>query len=362
MISDVELKWLQYCLDLARKGEGFTSPNPMVGAVMVRDREMLAACWHAKSGEDHAERRCLNLIDSADCDDVLYVSLEPCCFEGKTPACTDIILSKGVKKVVVGMRDPDSRSRGQGIQLLRDNGVEVCCLQDELGIFNFQFSIFNEFSGSNDQGKKLLLDLFWLNRGFISRVERERPWVTVKCAVSVDGFVALDDRDSTGCHMWITGEESRSDVHKERGKYDAIVAGSGTVRMDNPSLTTHGKNEHQPRRVVLGGDIPKNSKVLNDEFKEKTIVVSGQKTIDPHDIRFVLQRAFEEGWSMVYVEGGPKVWRSFLDSGLVDQIDWYESPDELGSGLEVGFDPIVEQFGLLEELEFGLDTLRRWVR
>ena len=294
----------------------------LVGSVLVRDGKIIAESYYSKYGNSHAERALLEkLVQKIDAEDVVYVNLEPCCHRGKTPSCTNYLINKGVKKVVIGMIDPDSRVSGKGIGQLRAAGVEVI-------------------------GPVLRAECEWLNRGFISLRTKNRPWITLKIARTKSGEIAGQD----GGPMKITSPEQDLWAHERlRGETDAILVGVGTVIADNPSLTIRklSKKFVQPYRIILDPSLntPIESKVVADEYAARTIIVtdlqlaSGSKAKDltaqgtqivpvaMKDGEFIwsdLWRALTEprgefhGIASILVEGGRKTWEIFKDAGIVD--------------------------------------------
>ena len=249
--------FIDHCLKLAEQGRGFVGNGALVGSCLVRDGKVLAEGYHSAYGEAHAERILLeNYEQKISTQDILYVNLEPCCHHGKTPPCTDIILEKGVKKLVFGMQDPDPRVAGEGIRILEAAGVQCIGPIDSAVCRRF-------------------------NRGFVSVRENNRPWITLKSAKTADGRIANDD----GSPLKITSEEQDAWSHEFlRAKHDAILVGVKTIIQDDPELTVrfcHPERSRriQPMRVILDphGRIPQDAKVLNDEYAEKTIVVTEQE-------------------------------------------------------------------------------------
>ncbi len=251
-------------IELAKKGAGWTNPNPMVGAVLVKDGEIIAEDYHHRCGECHAERNAL-----LKCDDkkamgaTLYVTLEPCCHQGKTPPCTDIIIEKGIKRVFIGSRDPNPKVAGKGAGILREHGIEVT--EDFM----------NE--ECND-----------INPIFMHYIIKKEPYVTIKYAMTLDGKIAT----YTGASKWITGERARAHVHELRSKYAAVMAGIETVLRDDPLLNARTENIkqerdgdadklpsdneiHQPLRIICDSRlrIPPESKIVRTASEYKTMVV-----------------------------------------------------------------------------------------
>src|SRR5580700_8398547 len=228
--TDTDNLHLSRAIELARNGTGMVKPNPVVGAVVARDGEILGEGWHEHFGAAHAEVNAIEACGLADLSGAtLYVSLEPCCHEGNTPPCTDAILQAGLRRVVVGSDDPSEKASGRGLGILRDEGVEVVIAGGELAV------------------RARLL-----NQAFRKHARVGRPWVLFKSAMTLDGKVAT----RTGDSQWISGEDSRELAHRWRASVDAVVVGIGTALADDPRLTARPDGltdelEHQPRRVVF---------------------------------------------------------------------------------------------------------------
>ena len=241
-----EEKFMREALRIAKNAEGRTSPNPMVGAVIVRDEKIIAEGWHRKAGTPHAEIHALNMAGDLAKDSTLYVTLEPCSHFGRTPPCANAIVNAGIKKVVIAMTDPNPKVAGRGIEILKNAGIEV-----EVGILE-------------DQARRL-------NEVFIKWITTQKPFVTLKTAMSLDGKIAA----ATGQSQWITSEESRRKVHQLRDINDAIMVGIGTVLADNPSLTTRIDGGKNPIRIIVDSQLrtPINANVIVDG-QAKTIIAT----------------------------------------------------------------------------------------
>jgi diaminohydroxyphosphoribosylaminopyrimidine deaminase/5-amino-6-(5-phosphoribosylamino)uracil reductase len=292
-------KYMMRAIELAKLGEGLTRPNPPVGAVLVLDDLILAEGWHKKAGEDHAERDCLKKlppIASSLKNATLYVTLEPCSTHGRTLPCTDIILKKGVGRVVVSVIDLNPLHAGRGLKLLEKAGVEVVS-----GI-------------CEDAGRELIAP-------FEKFITTGMPYVTLKLASTLDGKIA----DSQGNSKWITGPEARERVQEMRRRSDAIMVGAGTVRADNPSLLPRPSNNRKPFRVIIGSDFSADSKVRKDDAAEQTLVRSG-------DLPKILKELAEKYDIMhVFCEGGGKLAAGLIDAGLVDEFVFFIAPKLMGA-------------------------------
>jgi diaminohydroxyphosphoribosylaminopyrimidine deaminase / 5-amino-6-(5-phosphoribosylamino)uracil reductase len=313
--------FMRRALELARKGVGFVSPNPAVGCVIVKGGRIIGEGWHRKAGGDHAEvdaiKRVKNksLLKGAD----MYVTLEPCCHTGRTGPCCEAVVNAGIKKVFVGMKDPNPKVSGRGIKFLRKNGVRVEVLNGDL-----------------------MRDIQMLNQPFIKMMTVGLPYVTLKAAMSLNGKIA----HHRGKRSMITGEKARDDAYLERSKRDAVVVGASTVAIDNPELAPHGKWKNKKLfRVVVDGRLRVNpeSKVFRDEsvlvacsdlapksrmelFEKNGIVVRsfGKKTVSvPRLLRYLGKL----GVSSLFVEGGSITHDSFFKSA--DAILFYMSPKNI---------------------------------
>lgn len=291
-------QYMKRALELARLGEGLTRPNPPVGAVLVKDGNVLAEGWHEKAGGDHAERACLNqLKGSPDLSDAtLYVTLEPCSTEGRTPPCTDLILEKGVGRVVVAVEDLNPKHAGRGLQLLRDEGVEVVVGVGEV------------------EARELIAP-------FEKFITQGQPYVTLKLASTLDGRIA----DSNGDSKWITGEAARLQVQEMRRRADAIMVGAGTVRADNPSLLPRPDEGRRPWRVIIGDNVKGSAKIFNDKAADQTLLYSGNLPATMRDL------AEEHDVMHVLCEGGGKLAASLIEAGLVDEYVFFIAPKLMGA-------------------------------
>lgn len=339
MPAPADRRHLARSIELAEQGRGRVSPNPLVGAVIAgADGEVLSEGWHSAFGAPHAEAEALAAAGGRDlAAATLYVSLEPCCHEGKTPPCTEAILAAGIRRVVVASDDPTEKAAGRGLGILRDEGVRVEMVDGDLA-----------------HRARLL------NQPFRKHARRGRPWVLFKSAMTLDGKVATAAGDS----RWISGEESRRRVHGWRAELDAVAVGIGTALADDPQLTardvpTH--RQHQPRRVVFDSTarLPLTSKLVAEASEVPvTVVVSraahrtamealaatGVEVLvatggnDPAHVCSALDQLAAQGVTSVLLEGGPRLAGAFLDAGEVDEIRLFLAPLLIGG--KQGRDPL----------------------
>ena len=292
--------FLKRAIDLAHKGKYLTKPNPMVGCVIVKDNEVIAEGYHMKYGSNHAEINALedlnnNNISEAELRQLtLYCTLEPCCHHGKTGPCTDAIIKSGIKKVVIGIKDPNPKVSGSGIKQLEDNGIEV-------------------LSGFFEE------ELIKLNKHFFFKNTYNRPFIAVKIASSADGMSHRKDNTFT----WITSEQSREDVQIVRAGFDAILTGGNTLRNDNPRMNARVDFEvNQPQKILL------TSQEINTEsnfFKSGDVIINRSS-----DLNKVIAELSNTEINSILVEAGPNLVNAFLENCLVDEIIIYKSNITLG--------------------------------
>ncbi len=337
MSSDFDIKMMQKALKLAKKGKAWVSPNPMVGAVIVKDGEIVGKGYHRKFGGPHAEVYAIKRAGEKAKGATMYVTLEPCCHYGKTPPCTERIIEAGIIRVVTCMKDPYLEVSGKGIDTLRDAGIEV-----EVGLLEAKARIINEH--------------------FLKKADTGKCWVTLKMAQTVDGKIAT----STGHSKWITCEKSRKKVHMLRAMHDAILVGAGTVNSDDPSLTVRNVKGKNPVRVVLDTNltISPDCKLLNTPDEAQTLIFTSvedtsslssgngsnvkifnvEKDSEENlNVNQVLEILSEEGIGAVLVEGGSKIWTSFLEKDLVDAVDIFMAPMLMGKGISTIGDLSIEK-------------------
>jgi diaminohydroxyphosphoribosylaminopyrimidine deaminase/5-amino-6-(5-phosphoribosylamino)uracil reductase len=332
--EDIDDRHLLRAIELAQRGGPRVNPNPRVGAVIVKDGETLGEGFHREVGGPHAEVEAIRDAAGRDLSGAtIYVSLEPCCHQGRTPPCTDAIVDAGISRVVVASEDPSAHAAGRGLGILRDDGVDVVVADGEIA----------------EQARLM-------NQPFRKHARTGRPWVLFKSAMSLDGKVATRGGDS----KWISGEQSRLLVHRWRAEADAIAVGIGTALADDPALTARvgGSDSHelaarQPRRVVFDSmaQLPLSSRLLRDIDRiPLTVVVSraaqraatdaltvhGVDVIvatgenEPARIRSALDQLGQYGITSVLLEGGPKLAGAFLDAGEIDEVRLFIAPLVLG--------------------------------
>lgn len=317
--------YMQLALELARQGLGTTSPNPMVGCVIVKNEKVIGQGFHVRSGEPHAEpnaiNSCIEDVSGAD----LYVTLEPCCHTNKkTPPCVNLIIEKKIKRVFVACLDPNPEVAGRGIEILKKAGIET-----QVGILEQE---------SNE-----------LNEVFNKAITTNLPFVHLKLAQTLDGKMSTLSGDS----KWITDELARKEVHKLRLKYDAVMIGKNTLNNDNPSLDirmgVNNKNK-TPYRVILGNpdSFDMTSKILSDDNPSKTIVLAtsinkseNRLNLEARGIKFIEHKSFNQslrdlkalGIQSILVEGGARLAEEIIESELYDRISIYVAPKVVGQGL-----------------------------
>lgn len=326
MATEKEL-YLKRALRLAARGKGLTSPNPLVGAVLVKSGRIIGEGYHRYFGGDHAEVDALKKTKGFPEGSTLYINLEPCCHFGKTPPCTEILIKNRIKKVIAAMADPNPLVSGKGFKRLQEAGIEV-----EVGLLEEE---------SCD-----------LNQPYFARIKKERPFVAVKIAQSLDGKIA----SHTGQSKWVTGEIARAFSHRLRFEYDAILVGINTILSDNPSLDYHPPGlphslltrkrylkvildsqaqlpltanvwQGKGRVVVATTKKAPSSRVKILEEKGAQVIIAGVKRVDLTSLIKILHRK-EVG--SILVEGGAETNGSFVDAGMVDLLYLFQAPLILG--------------------------------
>ncbi|WP_099189479.1 bifunctional diaminohydroxyphosphoribosylaminopyrimidine deaminase/5-amino-6-(5-phosphoribosylamino)uracil reductase RibD [Tepidibacter mesophilus] len=324
----MDSKYMKRAIELALKGKGYTNPNPLVGAVIVKDGRIIGEGYHQYYGGAHAEVNAINSAFENVKGATIYVTLEPCSHFGKTPPCAQLLIDMKIKKVIIGMMDPNPIVAGNGIKLLRDHGIEVT-----VGVLEQEVKKMNEV--------------------FIKYITTKLPFCILKTAMTLDGKIATSIGDS----KWITNKKSREYVHEIRHQVSGIMVGIGTVLQDNPSLTTRLKDKEgvDPIRIIVDtiGRIPLESKVLSLNSKAKTIIATTKKAdknklklikekgaqiiITPLknnkvDLKYLIQKLGEMDIDSILIEGGSTLNYSILNEGCVDKAITFIAPKIIGGG------------------------------
>ena len=317
--------YMLQAIQLAKQGEGWTNPNPMVGAVIVKNGRIIGKGYHKKCGELHAERNAIaSLTESAE-GATIYVTLEPCCHYGKTPPCTEAIIEQKIKRVVIGSRDPNPKVSGKGIKMLQEAGIEV--IEDFM----------------REECDRL-------NPVFFHYITTKTPYVVMKYAMTLDGKIAT----KTGASKWITGEAARAEVQHMRHRYMGIMAGIGTVIADDPMLNVRVEGWKSPIRILCdsGLRIPLDGQIVKSAGKYRTIVAyadsenteakrkrlheMGVETIccpdenNQVDLKKLMKYLGEEGIDSILLEGGGTLNDSVLRAGIVQEVQAFIAPKLFG--------------------------------
>ncbi|MCF7811116.1 bifunctional diaminohydroxyphosphoribosylaminopyrimidine deaminase/5-amino-6-(5-phosphoribosylamino)uracil reductase RibD [bacterium] len=355
MKQNSDIKYMRQTLRLALKGRGGVSPNPRVGAVIVdKNGRILGKGYHSQYGQPHAEAEAI--ADSGGSDlrgSTLYVNLEPCCHQGKTPPCTKAVIKAGISRVVIAISDPNPKVNLCGISELKNAGIE-----STIGV--------------------LAEEARYLNRGYLSVRERRRAWCAAKVALSIDGKMANPE----GLSKWITGAEARKYAHALRADHDGVMIGSGTLKNDNPELSVRDAKGPNPVRIIIAPHfgIPANYKISKTADEMRTILVTSDDfkgvvadgieifrmqtdnggKINPLEL---LQRLPEVGVQSVLIEGGSGVLSSFMQADLIDEIVAGYAPSVIGNGISPfeGFKPVSwenrPKFTVKKVKRFGEDVV-----
>jgi len=331
-LSADDARFLGRAIDLAERGVGSVHPNPLVGAVLVRDGEVLGEGWHAEFGGPHAEVAAITAADGVElAGSTLYVSLEPCCHSGKTPPCTDAIVAAGIARVVIAADDPSEHANGRSLGILRDEGIAVELANGEI----------------SERAR-------YGNQAFRKHARTGRPWVLFKSAMTIDGKVAT----RTGDSKWISSETSRRLAHTWRASVDAVAVGIGTALADDPQLTARVERDdarqvRQPRRVVFDSTarLPLDGMLVKEALDVPLTVVvtraaprtavdalsaAGVEVIvatgsnESARVTSALTQLGEQGVSSILLEGGPHLAGAFADAGEVDEIRLFLAPMMIG--------------------------------
>ncbi|HWB02091.1 MAG TPA: bifunctional diaminohydroxyphosphoribosylaminopyrimidine deaminase/5-amino-6-(5-phosphoribosylamino)uracil reductase RibD [Verrucomicrobiales bacterium] len=303
--------WMRLALTEARRGRGLTSPNPCVGAVIVKEGRLLASGWHRKAGGPHAEVEALRAAEAAHglnalCGAAAYVTLEPCSTQGRTPPCVEALIAAGIARVVWGAEDPNPQHAGRAREILTSEGIEVTA-----GVLE-------------EECREVIAP-------FAKLITTGLPWVIAKAGMSLDGRITRP----AGEGQWITSEAARHDAMRLRVQCDAIIAGAETVRQDDPSLTLRGpdipEGKEQPWRVILthSGNLPPEAKIFTDEHSHRTLAFRNRP------LEEILRELAARGVMNVLIEGGGKVLAAAFNGRLVDEVVFYTAPLISGSGRPV---------------------------
>lgn len=348
-LSASDHRWMALALQLAERGLLTTSPNPRVGCVLVQDNAVVGQGWHERAGEAHAEVHALQAAGQHAKGATAYVTLEPCAHHGRTPPCTDALIAAGVSRVVAAMQDPNPAVSGRGLAQLEKAGIATAC-----GLLEREAE--------------------QLNRGFVSRMRRGRPWLRIKSASSLDGRIALAD----GTSQWITGEQARADGHRWRARSCAVITGIGTVLHDDPQLTVRAvPTSRQPLKVVIDSRLrtPPGARIL---ASGRTIVVCAERSAERQaalqargadvlclpdesgrqvDLWATLRALANLGVNEVLSESGPTLNGALLSAGCADELLIYLAPCLLGP-TAVGSIQIPGLASLAEAKAWRLDDVR----
>jgi diaminohydroxyphosphoribosylaminopyrimidine deaminase/5-amino-6-(5-phosphoribosylamino)uracil reductase len=323
--------YIQLTLEIAKKGEGKVSPNPLVGCIITKDNRIIGAGYHQKFGEDHAEINAINSATESLEGSTLYVNLEPCSHQGKTPPCVERIIEEKIKRVVIGTLDVNPIVIGNGIKILKKAGVDV-----KVGVLEKECLEINKF--------------------FFKNISQKIPFITLKAAQTLDGMIADKDHFSE----WISSESSRKYVHTLRSKYDAVLIGAHTAKIDDPKLTVRMVEGRNPYRIVLDSGLKLDTELklfrLNKDSKTILVTTSENQSKENKIAKFkknrvevifvkknkhgrvdllnLLKKLSKKGISSILVEGGGKTFSSFIEQDLFDDIFLFISPKILGNGIK----------------------------
>lgn len=323
--------YIQLAIEIARKGEGSVSPNPLVGCVIIKNNRIIGAGYHQKYGEDHAEINAINSSAESLEGSTLYVNLEPCSHYGKTPPCVERIIKEKIKRVVIGTLDLNPLVSGNGVKALKKAGIEV-----KVGV--------------------LEKECMELNKFFFRYITSKFPYITLKAAQTLDGLIAdLNNRSD-----WISSSESRKYVHWLRARYDAVLIGYETAKKDNPKLTVRLVEGRNPYRVVLDSNLllKNDLNLFKNNSDDKTVVIASEKSksklrkinqLKKNGVTLLFAKSDNKGRlklksvikelskmqiTSLLVEGGSKIYSSFINQNLFDDIYLFVSPKILGGGLK----------------------------
>ena len=319
-------EFMRRALELAKKGEGYVEPNPMVGCVLVWNEQIIGQGYHTQYGHAHAEIEAIRSAPADLTEATCYVTMEPCSHYGKTPPCVEAILQTGIRRVVVAMRDPNPCVNGRGIQMLQESGVAVTehVLEEEAR---------------------------WLNAPYLTLWDKNRPWVHAKWAMTLDGKLAAKTHDS----RWISGEESRKIVHQLRSRMDAVVIGSGTAKYDDPMLTVRLNESDRlgnktPCRVILdrSGSLSPECRLVQTAREVPVLIVTETQNTQvvrqweehgcevlhllrqKNSLRLLLENFAMRKWTHILIEGGRQIFGAFFDALCIDEVHAFITPKLIG--------------------------------
>tara|TARA_B100000929_G_scaffold198405_1_gene157515 strand:+ start:313 stop:1356 length:1044 start_codon:yes stop_codon:yes gene_type:complete len=321
---NIHEKYIKRCIELAQNGLGTTYPNPMVGSVIVYNEMIIGEGWHRKAGEPHAEVNAINSVkdESLLKKATIYVSLEPCSHFGKTPPCSDLIIAKGIKKVVIGTMDPFAKVAGRGIKKLMDAGCEV------------------KIGKLEDQCQDL-------NKRFFTFHKKQRPYIILKWAQTQDGYIAPEKKDEKR-PVWITNKYSGQLVHKWRSEETAILVGTNTVLQDNPSLNVRKWTGKNPTRIVIDRDLKISEDYSILDGKQKTIVLCKKKPTDSENENLIFEELdfseniakeiceilYKHELQSVIIEGGSNTLQQFIDADIWDEARIFTGKSHFEKGVK----------------------------
>ncbi|HSL87823.1 MAG TPA: bifunctional diaminohydroxyphosphoribosylaminopyrimidine deaminase/5-amino-6-(5-phosphoribosylamino)uracil reductase RibD, partial [Ignavibacteriaceae bacterium] len=330
--------YIQLTLELAKRGIGKVSPNPLVGCVITKNNKIIGAGFHTKYGDDHAEINAINSVQETLEGSTLYVNLEPCTHYGNTPPCVDRIIKEKIKRVVIGTLDVNPLVNGKSIKKLKDAGIDV-----KAGL--------------------LEKECIELNNFFFKFISKKLPYVTLKAAATLDGKIA----DVNSNSEWISSSDSRKYVHSLRNKFDAVLIGANTALIDNPQLTVRHIDGRNPWRIILDSklSLPINLKLFQKNFDKRTFLVISENGLkkkrklreleklgvkiitvkkqvnNKTDLKFLLKELAKLNITSVLVEGGSKIFTSFIKQKLFDDLLVFISPKLIGDGV-----PVIQNIGI----------------
>ena len=342
MIVDADLKYMNRAFELALKGAGRVSPNPMVGCVIVHQGRIIGEGWHQQYGGSHAEVNAINSVDDKSLlsNSTAYVTLEPCAHFGKTPPCADLLVKHRLKRVVISNKDPFELVDGSGIQKLEREGIEV------------------SLAVGQESGTAI-------NKRFFTYHQKKRPYIILKWAQTADGFVARENFDS----KWISNAYSRKLVHKWRSEEDAILVGTSTARYDNPSLTTRDWIGKNPLRLVIDKNLKLDASLHLFDGSTPTICYNLHRTDKTNNIEWIkvgredligdlLKDLYQRKVQSLFVEGGSKLLQSFIEQNIWDEARVFSANTSFGSGI-----PAPNISGQISSQQYvGSDLLKIWNR